>query len=71
MFLVTAISILTRPNTVTALLEYINLFQSKSQWQYESNNWRSSLSLASRYLTYKPNLLDKHILLKFVPVSYA
>ena len=33
MLLVTAIRILTRPNTLNALLEYINLCQSQSQWQ--------------------------------------
>ena len=37
MLLVTAISILTGPNTLTVLLEYINLFQPQSQWQYKVN----------------------------------
>ena len=37
MLLVTAISILIGPNTLTVLLEYINLFQSQSQWQYKAN----------------------------------
>ena len=32
MHLVTAISILTKPDTLTVLLEYINLFQFQSQW---------------------------------------
>ena len=39
MLLVTAISILTEPDTLTVLLEYINLFQSPLQWQYKANNW--------------------------------
>ena len=33
MLLVTATSILTGPDILTVLLEYINLFQSQSQWQ--------------------------------------
>ena len=37
MLLITAISILTGPKTLTVLLEYINLFQSQSQWQYIAN----------------------------------
>ena len=37
MLLVTAISILTGPNILTVLLEYINHFQSQSQWQYKAN----------------------------------
>ena len=37
MLLVTVISILTGPNTLTVLLEYIYLFQSQSQWQYKAN----------------------------------
>ena len=37
MLLVTAISILTRLNMSTVLLEYINLFQSQSQLQYRAN----------------------------------
>ena len=37
MLLVTAISILTGPNTLTAVLEYIELFQSQSQWRYKAN----------------------------------
>ena len=36
MLLVTAIFILTGPNTLTALLEYIN-FQSQSQCRYRAN----------------------------------
>ena len=32
MLLVTAISILTGPNTLIDLLEYITLFQSQSKW---------------------------------------
>ena len=35
--IVTAISILIGPNTLTVLLEYINLFQSQLQWQYKAN----------------------------------
>ena len=38
MLLVTAISILTEPNTLTVSLEY-NLLQSQSQWQYKANIW--------------------------------
>ena len=39
MLLVTAISISTGPTTMTVLLEYINLFQSQSQWQYKGTIW--------------------------------
>ena len=37
--IITAISILTghNINTLTALLEYINLFLSQSQWQHKAN----------------------------------
>ena len=45
MLLVTAISNLTGPNTLTVLLEYINLFQSQSQRQYKVNNWEELLIL--------------------------
>ena len=37
MLLVTAISILTQSSMLTVLLEYNNLFQSPSQWQYKVN----------------------------------
>ena len=41
-------------NTLTVPLE-CNLLQSQSQWQYKGNIWgRSSLSLASDYLMFKP-----------------
>ena len=36
MLLVTPVSILTGPNTLTVQLEYTNLFQSQSQWQYKA-----------------------------------
>ena len=39
MLLVTAVAILTGPITLTALLEYINIFQSQSQWWYKANNY--------------------------------
>ena len=67
MLLVTAISILTRHNMLTVLLEYIN------QWQYKAYNLGEAPcpSLASHHRIFKPNLLAKRILLKFVPVSYT
>ena len=34
-----SIPILTVHNTLTDLLEYINLFHSQSQWQYKANIW--------------------------------
>ena len=37
MLLVTAISILTGCGILIVLLEYINVFQSQSQWQYKVN----------------------------------
>ena len=37
MLLVNAISTVIGPKTLTALLEYINRFQSQSQWQYKAN----------------------------------
>ena len=37
MLLVTVISILTGSSMLTVLLEYINLFQSQSLWQYRVN----------------------------------
>ena len=45
MLLVTVIRILTGPDTLTVLLEYINLFQSQSQWQYKVNIWEEMLIL--------------------------
>ena len=39
MLLVTTISVLTEPNMLTVILEYINSFQSQSQWQYKTNNY--------------------------------
>ena len=37
MLLVTAISNLTGSIMLTVLFQYINLFQSQSQWQYKAN----------------------------------
>ena len=37
MLLVSAIRILTGPNSLVVLLEHINLFKSKSQRQYKAN----------------------------------
>ena len=55
MLLVTAIRILTGPNTLTVLLEYIN-FQSQLQWQYKTNI-REELPILGLTLPYifKPN----------------
>ena len=57
MLLVTAISILTGPNTLIVLLEYINLSQSQSQWHCKANIREELpiLALASCYLIFKPN----------------
>ena len=54
--LVTAISILTGSNTFTVLLEYINLFQSQSPWQYKANI-REELPILGllHYLIFKPH----------------
>ena len=38
MLLVSTIRIFIGPNSLVVLLEYINLFQSISQWQYKVNN---------------------------------
>ena len=58
MLLITAISISTGPTTLTVLLEYINLFQSQSQWQYKGNI-REELPILGLtlpiYLILKPN----------------
>ena len=53
MLLVTVIKILTGPDTLTVLLEYINLFQSQSQWQYKANIWEEMLILG--LIIFKPN----------------
>ena len=51
MLLATAIRILTGPNTLTALLEYINLFQFQLQCQYNANIREELPILASLYLS--------------------
>ena len=56
MLLVTAISILTGPNMLTVLLEYINLFQSQSQWQHKANI-REELPILCHTLPYIQTLL--------------
>ena len=53
MLLVTAISILTEPNTLTVLLEYINLNHNGNIKQIII--WKELLSLTSYYLIFKPN----------------
>ena len=53
MLLVTVISISTGPCMLTVLFEYIDLFQSQSQWQYEANISEELLVLALHYLTFK------------------
>ena len=55
MLLVTAISILTGPNTLTDLLEYINLFNLNHNGNVKQILGRSCLSLASHYHIFKPN----------------
>ena len=45
MLLAIAKSILTGSNTLIALLEYINIFQSQSQWRYKTNNIREELPI--------------------------
>ena len=52
MLLVTPIIILTGPNVLTVLLEYINLFQSQSQWQYKANSSREELPILGLTLSY-------------------
>ena len=51
MLVVTSINILTGPNTLTFLLEYINLFESQSQWQYRANI-REELPILGLMLSY-------------------
>ena len=50
MLTLTALSILIRPNTLTVLLEYINL-QSQSKWQSKANI-REELPILDLTLTY-------------------
>ena len=59
MLLVTITNILIRLNTLTVLLEYTNLFQSQSQWQYEGDVGRSYLSLIGPYMALYLSLAAK------------
>ena len=55
-YLVTAIKNLTGPNMLTALLEYINLFN-LPQWRYKANIREKLpiLGLTLPYTVFKPN----------------
>ena len=57
MLSVTAINILTGPDMLMALLEYIDIIQPESQWQYKAdiNFWRICLSLALHNIVFKPS----------------
>ena len=55
MLLVTAISILKGPNTLTVQLEYINLFNLNHIGHLKQILERNCLSLASHYLIFRPN----------------
>ena len=52
MLLATAVSMLKGPNTLIALLEYIDLFNLNHNRDIKQILWRSCLSLASYYLNY-------------------
>ena len=71
MLLVTATSILTEPNTLTVLLEHINLFQSQSKWQYKANIWEEQPPYPWPYTTLYLSLTNWAYFAPFVPVSYA
>ena len=55
MLLVTTTIILTKPNTLTVLLEYINLFECQLQWQYKANIWEDLPILGLTHLIFKPS----------------
>ena len=72
MLLVTVVSILTGPNTLTVLLEYTNLFNLNHNGKANIRAMLIILDLTLPHI-FKPNFnyLANRISLEFVPVSCA